>query len=189
MIRQVDTDTKNASTDRSAGTVDAAILNALASGPKGAGKLKGEVIKSTKCSRPQYYKRLAVLRDDLHKIVFVASGEKRYYALPQDKDRLIQYQKDGGDLQYQVIEDARYLRNYMMREARYDTDGKYLSTSVNVKFDYFLDTVRMLRRTSLGLPELKCAELEKPEEERDDAAVLRDAYRYVLEILDHFKAL
>jgi len=186
MTKLDETSVSNMSKISSKDRVDNEIMKLLSSGPLKAGDLESKVTASAKVSRSKYYARLNLLRSD-GEVAFVQSGSRRIYGLPKDS-RLSQYQK-GGNLQRRVIDSARYLADYMMKDARYDTDTKYLSANVNMKFDYFLDMVEILRRIDPGVPEFKCAELEKPEHMRDDATVVRAAYRYLLRVLEYFKAL
>lgn len=176
---------RNVSTD----PVDEAIFRILSSGPVLAGSLEKEVVHSTGFSRTKYDQRRKALLMKGEIVNHRPKGRRNvYYALPKDKERLYQYDK-GGNMQHQVIEDGRYLRDYMMRDADYDSEGYYLSMNVHVRFDFFRDEVDRLRKTNPNLPEWHCEELTKPERQRDDAEIMRVEFSYVLNVLEALKAL
>lgn len=183
MPQNVDIRTPKRSTDSSRQPVDSAILKALSSGPISASTLKQKVIDSTGCSQAQYYKRLAELRDKRREVIFAPKGRERYYALYQDKDRLGQYLKGGGALEQFTIKTALNLRDYMMTEARYDPRNIDFDTTLHIRFRMFLDTLSMLRKTYPNIPAFR------PPKKEDPLEAIRAEYRYVLDILEFFKAL
>jgi hypothetical protein len=190
MTKTVETVPADMSRNISRDAVDEAIFKVLSSSPKKAGELQTEVVRSTELSPAKYYERLRFLRER-REVISVPQGRNKYYGLPKDKDRLIQFQKKGGDLQRRIIDSALYLADYMMKDARYDASAasRYLNASINLKFDMLLDMLVMLRRTDPGLPVFHCEEDDKPLKDRDDARIVRAEYRYLLTVLEYFKAL
>jgi hypothetical protein len=177
----------NRSTDTSKDPIDKAIREALSSEPMRAGSLKARVVESTKCSDAQYHKRLAVLRDDTKAIAFVQSGRDRYYALSNQTKRLAPYLKKRGELEQYVIASARDLRDYLMREAAYDSRNPDLNSSIHIKFSMFIDAIAMLRESYPGLPRFKLPNDESESEMEKKWHAIRAYHSYLLEVLEFFK--
>ncbi|HEX9907375.1 MAG TPA: hypothetical protein VGB78_02770 [Thermoplasmata archaeon] len=184
MRKDKERESPNRSTDSSKHPVDAAILRTLSSGVKSADSLKAEVISSTRCSPAIYYKRLSILRDDLRGVVFRPKGRRKYYALPQDEDRLAQYAGRQTDIEQRVVKSARYLADYMMTEARYDSRNPELDTSLYFKFIMLGQYLDMLRKTQPNIPDFKGRLNAK-----SPSHAIVEMHQFVLEVLQYFKAI
>ena len=169
------------STDRSKSLVDSAIIDALSSGVKAASSLKEEVIDFTGCSEAQYFKRLAALRDDLKSVAFVHSGRERYYALFQNRDKLIPYLKKHGDVELYVVDNARYLLGYMMREMDYRRNPREVTAEVQIKSRMLNQAVDCLRESYTRLPKFP-----DYEEDGNESEYILALHRYLLDIMRFF---
>lgn len=186
MSRGTDTDLRNVSENESTDIVDTMILQALASGPKSASQLMDEVMNSARCSRPKYFKRLAVLRDDTRRVIRVLDGKKAHYGLPNDLPALGRLLKKQGRLEQYVVDHAYYLLELAMRRMDYQRPGKDIMNEMAFKSHMLLTALDRLRDSYPDLPEW-----ESPTDDKDldEGVIIYTWYEFWMNVLVFLKAL